>query len=93
MVNMFASAFPDSHFEIDDEFAVGDKVVSRWKYRAVHGGEFQGLPATGKQVAMTGITILQITGGKIVVNSVELDQLSPLQQLGKYSGRSRLKFS
>ena len=82
MVNMFASAFPESHFDIEDEFAVGDKVVTRWTYRAVHTGEFQGLPPTGKQVAMTGITILHITDGKIAENSVELDQVGLLQQLG-----------
>jgi steroid delta-isomerase-like uncharacterized protein len=82
LVNVFGSGFPESHFDIDDEFAVGDKVVTRWTYRAVHSGEFQGLPPTGKQVAMTGITILHITGGKIVENAVELDQLGLLQQLG-----------
>jgi hypothetical protein len=27
--NVFTSAFPDSHSHIDDEFAVGDKVVTR----------------------------------------------------------------
>ncbi len=82
LVNVFASAFPESHFDLDDEFSVGDKVVTRWTYRAVHSGEFQGLPPTGKQVAMTGITILRLAGGKIVENTVELDQLGLLQQLG-----------
>jgi predicted ester cyclase len=80
--NVFTSAFPDSHTHIDDEFAVGDKVVTRWTYRAVHSGEFQGLPPTGKQVAMTGITILHIAGGKIVEHWVEFGQLALLQQLG-----------
>ena len=82
LVNVFASGFPDSHFDFDDEFAVGDKVVTRFTYHAVHSGEFQGLPPTGKQVAMTGITILRLAGGKIVENTVELDQLGLLQQLG-----------
>ena len=82
LVNVFATGFPESHFDIDDEFAVGDKVVTRWTYHAVHSGEFQGLPPTGKQVAMTGITILRLAGGKIVENTVELDQLGLLQQLG-----------
>ena len=82
LINVFTSAFPESHTHIDDEFAVGDKVVTRWTYRAVHSGEFQGLPPTGKQVAMTGITILHIAGGKIVEHWVELDQLGLLQQLG-----------
>ena len=82
LVNVFGSAFPESHFDIDDEFAAGDKVVTRWTYRAVHSGAFQGLPPTGKQVTMTGISILRITGDQIVENSVELDQLGLLQQLG-----------
>ena len=81
-VNVFASGFPGSHFDIDDEFAVGDKVVTRFTYHAVHSGEFQGIPPTGKQVAMTGITILRLAGGKIEENTVELDQLGLLQQLG-----------
>ena len=82
LVNVFGSGFPESHFDIDDEFAVGDKVVTRSTYHAVHSGEFQGFPPTGKQVAMTGITILRLAGGKIVENTVELDQLGLLQQLG-----------
>ena len=80
--NVFTSAFPDSHTHIDDEFAVGDKVVTRWTDRAVHRGDFQGLPPTGKQVTMTGITILHIAGGKIVEHWVEFGQLALLQQLG-----------
>jgi predicted ester cyclase len=82
IVNVFASGFSESHFNIDDEFAIGDKVVTRWTYRAVHSGEFQGLPPTGKQIAMSGITILHIVGGKIVENTVDMDQLGLLQQLG-----------
>ena len=82
LVNVFGSAFPESHFDIDDEFAAGDKVVTRWTYRAVHNGEFQGLPPTGRPVAMTGISILRFTNVKVVENEAELDQLGLLQQLG-----------
>jgi predicted ester cyclase len=79
---VFTSAFPQSQTTIDDEIAEGDKVVSRWTYRAIHRGEFQGIPPTGKQVSMTGLTLLRIAGGKIVEHWVELDQLGLLQQLG-----------
>ena len=82
LVNVFGSAFPESHFDLADEIAVGDKVVTRWTYHAVHSGAFQGIPPTGKHISMTGITILRLTGGKIVENTVELDQLGLLQQLG-----------
>jgi steroid delta-isomerase-like uncharacterized protein len=82
LVTAFNTGFPESHFDFDDEFAVGDKVVTRWTWNAIHRGEFQGLPPTGKQVMMTGITILHIIGGKVVDNTVEMDQLGLLQQLG-----------
>lgn len=82
LVTAFSLGFPGSHFNFDTEFAVGDKVVARWTWNAVHTGEFQGLPPTGRPVTMTGITILQIGGGKIVANTVEMDQLGLLQQLG-----------
>ena len=68
---MFTSAFPQSQTSIDDEIAEGDKVVSRWIYHAVHRGEFQGIPPSGKQVTMTGLTFLRIVGGKIVEHWVE----------------------
>ena len=80
--NVFTSAFPQSQTTIEDEIAEGDKVISRWTYRAVHRGEFQGIPPSGKQVTMTGLTLLRIAGGKIVEHWVELDQLGLLQQLG-----------
>jgi predicted ester cyclase len=82
LVNVFAAGFPGSHFDFEDEFAVGDKVVTRWTWHAVHRGEFQGIPPTGKPVTMTGISILRLTDGKVVENTVELDQLGLLQQLG-----------
>jgi predicted ester cyclase len=85
LAGAFGSAFPESRFEFHDEFVAGDKVVTRWTYRAVHRGEFQGLPPTGKPVAMTGISILRIAGGKVVEDTVELDQLGLLRQLGAVS--------
>ena len=51
-------AFPDIHFTIEDQFAAGDRVVTRWLARATHAGAFQGIPATGRQVRVTGIDIL-----------------------------------
>lgn len=82
LVNAFAAGFPKSHFHLDDVVEAGDKVVTRWTYHAVHSGGFQGISPTGKQIAMTGITILRLADGKIVENTVEMDQLGLLQQLG-----------
>ena len=46
--NMFIAAFSDSHITLEDQIAEGDKVVSRYTWRMVHTGAFQGLPPTSK---------------------------------------------
>ena len=70
-----------------DEFVVqGDKVVNRWTGTATHTGNFFGIPPTGKQVTVEGITIHQIADGRIVADWSQSDQLSLMQQLGVAPG-------
>lgn len=75
-------AFPNVHFQLHDELAEGDKVVSRWSYVATNSGEFLGRPATGRQVTDLGIDIFRIENDKIVEMWVAQDSLGLLQQLG-----------
>ncbi len=81
MAYVFA-AFPDARTLVEDQIAEGDKVVTRWTIRATHQGEFLDVPATGKQVTVTGISIHRIACGKIVGEWTNLDMLGLLQQLG-----------
>lgn len=74
--------FADIHSTIEDMVAEGDKVAVRWTYRGTHKGEFMGIAPTGKQVTMTGISIIRIVGGKIVEEWGEMDMLGMMQQLG-----------
>ena len=78
----FFAAFPDLQFTVEDMIAEGDKVASRITARGTHKGDFQGIPATGKQVMQTGIDILRIAGGKVVERWGQFDDLGMLQQLG-----------
>jgi len=41
---MLRGGFPDIHFTIEDQFADGDRVMTRWKARGTHKGAFQGIP-------------------------------------------------
>lgn len=78
-------AFPDYYVTIQDQFSSeDDNVVTRWTARGTHQGEFQGIPPTGKQLTVTGITISRYAGGKIVQSWVEWDTLDMMQQLGAY---------
>jgi steroid delta-isomerase-like uncharacterized protein len=76
------TAFPDLNVTIDDLIAEGDKVVTRWTVRGTHKGEFGKIPATGKQVMFTGITISRFVDGKTVESWWNDDDLGLLQQLG-----------
>jgi steroid delta-isomerase-like uncharacterized protein len=76
------AAFPDAHYTVEDLIAEGDKVVQRCSVRGTHGGEFLGLPATGKQVAFPFMIITRFEGGKIAEEWQMLDTLGLLQQLG-----------
>lgn len=80
--SMYTTAFPDTHFTIEDLIAEGDKVVARKTVQATQHGAFLGLPPTGKHVTFTSIDILRIAGGKLVEHCGEMDMLSMLQQLG-----------
>jgi steroid delta-isomerase-like uncharacterized protein len=81
-VLMYRSAFPDLRFTIDDQIAEGDKVVMRYTARGTHKGELMGIPPTGKQITVTGITIGHIVGGKYVESWANYDALGMMQQLG-----------
>jgi steroid delta-isomerase-like uncharacterized protein len=79
----FRSAFPDFHSTIEDMVAEGDKVVTRWRARGTHQGEFRGIAPTGKEIEITGIGIFRFsTEGKVVESWDAMDQLGMMQQLG-----------
>ena len=82
MIAHFQDAFSDGRNTSDELLAEEDKVVQRWTFRGTHDGAFQGIPPTGRQVTLTGISIWRVEGGKIVESWHELDTLGLMQQLG-----------
>jgi steroid delta-isomerase-like uncharacterized protein len=83
VISGWNAAFGETHFTIEEQLAEGDKVATRVTMRSVHNrGEFQGLPPTGKQVEVGGVTIEHIKDGKIVERRVSSDWLGMMQQLG-----------
>lgn len=77
------AAFPDPRFEIHDLIGEGEKVVARWTFHGTHLGPFGPVPATGKEISMSGITIYTLRNGKIAQAHSNFDQLGMMQQLGK----------
>jgi steroid delta-isomerase-like uncharacterized protein len=79
---IFATAFPDVFFDLEDLIGEGDLVVARGTVRGTHQGDFFGIPATGKKATWTGIHIFRIANGKAAEGWLILDQLRLMQQLG-----------
>jgi steroid delta-isomerase-like uncharacterized protein len=81
-VVMYRKAFPDLRITVDEQFAEGETVVTRWTATGTNEGELMGMPATGKQATTAGININRISGGKLVEGWGLFDQLGLLQQIG-----------
>ncbi|MGH2616312.1 MAG: ester cyclase [Thermomicrobiales bacterium] len=81
-VRAMLSAFSDRQVVIADQVVAGDKVATRWQAIGVHSGEFNGIPATGRHVSMTGISIDRVAGGKVVESWEVTDDAGLLRQLG-----------
>ncbi|MDY7003305.1 MAG: ester cyclase [Cyanobacteriota bacterium] len=78
------TGFPDLQFTIQDVVAEGEKVAIRWVGKGTHKGQLNmpNLPATGKPMSYTGITIYRVVAGEVVEEIGEEDILGMLQQLG-----------
>lgn len=78
----YRGAFPDLRMTADQSIAEGDYVATRWTGRGTHKGELFGIPATGKEATVTGISIDRWADGKIVESWTNWDTLGLLQQIG-----------
>jgi steroid delta-isomerase-like uncharacterized protein len=76
------ASFPDGKTTTDDLIAGDDKVVERFTFVGTQKGEFLGIPATGKQIKVTGISVFRIANGKIVEHWGENDAMGLMMQLG-----------
>lgn len=81
-ISSYRGAFPDLEMTVEDIVAEGDKVITRWTARGTHEGELMGIPPTGKQVTVTGITIDRYVRGKNVKSWSNWDALGMMRQLG-----------
>ena len=79
---MFHAAFPDQRTTIDELVAEEDKVVLHATVSGTHQGELEGIPATGKSITQTSITIFRLANGKIAEGWYVSDHLKLMQQLG-----------
>jgi len=78
----FGAGFPGYTYDIQDQIAQGDIVCNRVVWRGTHGGEFAGIPATGRPFELDGINMFTVQHGRVVEQRAELDFFGLLQQIG-----------
>ena len=52
--------------DVFDQIAEGTKVVTRWSLGGVHTGTILGIPPSGREVHLSGISIDRVVGGQSV---------------------------
>ena len=78
---MLKPFFSDGDVAVNDMIAEEDKVVVRWTWSATHTGEFMGIPPTGRQITIAGISIHRFADGNFVESWVNYDIMGMMQQL------------
>ena len=76
------NAFLDSRFPIEEVIAEGDRVAVPHSFRGTHQADFQGVPATGKSVAVNSIAIFRLENDKAAELWLSADFMGLMQQLG-----------
>jgi steroid delta-isomerase-like uncharacterized protein len=79
---MMSVAFPDIHWQVEEMVGDGEKVVTRFTWTGTHRGTFLGVPATGKSVAVKGVVIDRVVGGRMTDSRILMDTMGMMQQLG-----------
>jgi steroid delta-isomerase-like uncharacterized protein len=75
-------AFPDLALTVTQTVAERNRVAVYWTARGTNSGEGNGLPATGRTIDATGITIFRFADGVIAEEWGVMDEYTMLRQLG-----------
>lgn len=71
-----------NHLEIHETLWDGDACTLRFTMSGRHTGEWLGVPGTGTEVAVDGITILHFEGDQVIERWSQADLLGFLVQVG-----------
>jgi steroid delta-isomerase-like uncharacterized protein len=74
-------AFPDIQYRVDDVVDAGNMLALRWEAVGTHRGEYLGVPATGRPISYTGITLYRLNDGRVDRIWVTADLLSLMRRM------------
>jgi steroid delta-isomerase-like uncharacterized protein len=82
LVASWREGVPDMVLEIHAQHAEGSRCATRFTGKGTHEGVFLGIPATGKELSLSGIAITRVIDGQVMSDWGEFDVMGMLVQLG-----------
>lgn len=82
IIGMMRSGFPDIQWSIEEMISENDKVAVRFTMKGTHKGTFFGVPATGKQIAVSAMNFYRLSDDQIIEELGQPDLLGLLTQIG-----------
>jgi steroid delta-isomerase-like uncharacterized protein len=76
------SAFPDFSMRYDDIWVSGERIFAHWTATGTQQGFWFDLEATGRNVTISGITVMKVESGKVTEQANYFDLLTIARQLG-----------
>ena len=76
------AGLPDFRVNLEDQFATDDRVVCRWRSTGTHNGDLFGIPATGRKIEYTGVSLWEFDHGRARRGWIYSDVASLMAQLG-----------
>lgn len=82
MLRSYYESFPDMRHDLQEVLPSGSYVTVRLVVYATHRGTYEGIAATGRQIAVAAIHILHVANGRVVEWWAAEDDLGLLRQIG-----------
>jgi steroid delta-isomerase-like uncharacterized protein len=76
------AGLPDLRFDFHPVATQGDTAVVRWEAAGTHTGPLLGLPATGRAVRWSGLSVVEVANGRVAREWGEEDAMGLFRQLG-----------
>ena len=79
--DLMRSAFSEIQVTPEETISEGELVCLRWSVKMRHTGDGLGMPATGRNLTTTGISVVRFAGGRFAEACQNWDMMGVMQQI------------
>ena len=86
LIDMWRTAFPDFHFQVEDIVAENKLVAVNLVFTGTHKGEWQNMPPSGNKILVEEMMFFRFDQGKIVEIWEVFDEFEMMNQIRAQAG-------